>query len=109
MSDVSLEDVREYVGYAELTIYFKGLFEEVLPNLPENQFSFVHVDCDLYKSVITVCRYIYDRVNSRGLILFDDYGFKGEPGVKLAVDEFFTDKPEKPFYLPTGQALVFKI
>jgi hypothetical protein len=41
-------------------------------------------------------------------MLFDDYGFVGEPGVRAAVDEFFRGKPEKPLYLPSGQALVVK-
>jgi O-methyltransferase len=42
-------------------------------------------------------------------MLFDDYGFWSCPGARQAVDEFFADKPEAPFALPTGQALVARL
>ena len=40
-------------------------------------------------------------------MIFDDYGFPTCPGARQAVDEFFADKREVPFVLPTGQAVVF--
>jgi 2-polyprenyl-3-methyl-5-hydroxy-6-metoxy-1,4-benzoquinol methylase len=42
-------------------------------------------------------------------MLFDDYGFATCPGARLAVNEFFVDKPERIIELPTGQAFVIKI
>jgi O-methyltransferase len=39
-------------------------------------------------------------------MLFDDYGFDSCPGARKAVDEFFANKPEKPFYLPSEQRFV---
>lgn len=41
-------------------------------------------------------------------MVFDDYGFLSCPGAKLAVDQFFSDKPEYPCHLPTGQCFVIK-
>ncbi len=41
-------------------------------------------------------------------MLFDDYSFPTCPGARKAVDEFFSDKPEVPFDLPTGQCLVVR-
>jgi len=41
-------------------------------------------------------------------MMFYDYGFLSCPGVKKAVDDFFTDKKETPLYVATGQCLVIK-
>jgi hypothetical protein len=42
------------------------------------------------------------------VLLFDEYCEAVAHGEKLAVDEFFADKPEFPIALPTGQAIVLK-
>ncbi len=42
-------------------------------------------------------------------MVFDDYGFESCPGAKQAVDEFFADKNERPWYLPTGQCVVITL
>jgi O-methyltransferase len=44
-----------------------------------------------------------------GIMIFDDYGFLSCPGAKLAVDEYFADKPVYPCRLPTGQCFVIKL
>ncbi len=43
------------------------------------------------------------------LYLFNDYGFSGTRGSRLAVEECFADKPEVPLVLPTGQAILFRL
>jgi len=42
-------------------------------------------------------------------MVFDDYGFESCPGAKAAVDEFFSGKIERPWYLPSGQCAVVKL
>jgi hypothetical protein len=43
-----------------------------------------------------------------GIMIFDDYGFDTCHGARQAVDEFFADKPEHAFYLPSGQCFVVR-
>ena len=50
--------------------------------------------------------FFYPRMEEGAVMIFDDYGFTTCPGAKKAVDEFFTNKKEKPIYLPTGQCIV---
>ena len=64
---------------------------------------------DIYSSVYSSTEYFYTRMAHGGIIIFDDYGFKTCPGAKQAVDLFFESKPEVPWYLSTGQAIVVKI
>ncbi|MEO6565157.1 MAG: TylF/MycF/NovP-related O-methyltransferase [Casimicrobiaceae bacterium] len=70
--------------------------------------ALAHIDVDIHRSVIDCCEHLYPRVVDGGFMVFDDYGFPSCPGARMAVDEFFRDKPECPLVLPTGQAVIFR-
>jgi len=109
-SDTSIEDVSYFLRYARNVRIHKGLFEDTLPTVDSEQFCFVHIDCDIYDSVLQVCNFLYSRMVPGGIMIIDDYGSKSCPGCKLAVDEFFASKQKSPIYLPpTGQSLVIKM
>jgi hypothetical protein len=58
-----------------------GWFDESIPKfLASNNrtFAFVHVDCDTYRSTLTVLRLIGERLAHGSIILFDEYfGYRG--------------------------------
>lgn len=87
---------------------YKGIFPNTLQPYHNRTFCFVHADADVYQSTKDICEFFYPRLVVGGLIIFDDYGYKGAAGCKRAVDNFFSDKPEKPVILSTGQAIAFK-
>ena len=86
--------------------YWRGWIPERFCEVADRWFSFLHVDVDLHQPTLDSVAFFYPRMNSGGLMLFDDYGFATCPGARQAIDEFFTDKPEPIIDLPTGQALV---
>jgi O-methyltransferase len=86
----------------------KGLFPQTGKAIEQKTFCFVHIDVDIYRSVIDCCQFFFEKMEIGGIMVFDDYGFLSCPGAKAAVDEFFIDKKEYPCYLPTGQAFVIK-
>lgn len=108
-SDVSFEDVSNFLSRCRNIVIHKGPFEETITQINIENLCFAHVDCDIYKSVMDCCCFIYPRIIRGGVIVFDDYGRKSCPGAKIAVDEFFIGKPEIPIYLPTGQCFVIKL
>jgi hypothetical protein len=63
-----------------------GWFKDTLPNAPIDRVALLHIDCDWYESVKLCLEQFYDRVNSNGIIVLNDYGVW--PGAKRAVDEF---------------------
>ncbi len=69
----------------------KGFFEETLPGY-EGRIALLHLDCDLYESYRQCLKHLYDKVVTRGVILFDEYENTKFPGARKAVDEFFSDK-----------------
>ncbi len=96
-SDTSVDRVRaksQVFGLNNVTLV-KGYFEESLPRFPETTFAFVHLDCDTYSAYRECLAYFYPRLSPAGIIVFDEYDDEAWPGCKIAVDEFFTDGPDR--------------
>lgn len=112
--DTSLDHVRQFVtgslaSDADNVVQFhKGWIPDTFAGLEDMKICFAHIDLDLYQSILDALTFIYPRLSSRGVIVFDDYGFASCPGARKAVDEFFSDKSETPFVLSTAQAFVIK-
>jgi O-methyltransferase len=107
-ADTSAASVRELLGDLAHVHLHEGVFPQTAGPVLDERFRMVHVDVDLYQSVLDSCTFFYDRLVPGGVIVFDDYGWTSTPGARVAVDEFFAAKPERPIYLPTGQAIVCK-
>ena len=105
-NDTSLVAVKAFLNDVENVSFIEGKFPDSIPkDLPE-EFAFVHIDVDIYQSVKDCCNFFYPKLLVSGVMIFDDYGFNGCPGAKLAVDEYFG---KDVVYLPTGQAMAIKL
>jgi len=107
--DISLEKVKLFLNDCGNVRFYKGLFPHTAGPVDGVTFCFVHIDVDIYKSVYDCCEFFYSRMVRCGVMFFDDYGFLSCPGAKMAVDEFFSNKPEHPCYLSTGQCVVVRV
>lgn len=108
-NDTSYENVKHYLHQFGNIRFYPGVFPDTSKPVEAGKFCFVHIDVDIYKSVLAGCNFFYTRLMHGGILVFDDYGFLTCPGAKAAVDEFFSDRPEQPCYLPTGQCVVIKL
>ena len=114
--DTSLEYVQSFVTGSRqgaedpqsIAIFRKGWIPQSFAGLDDLKVCFAHIDLDLYQSIHDALEFIYRRLTKWGAIVFDDYGFASCPGARGAVDEFFADKPERPFCLSNGQAVIIK-
>jgi O-methyltransferase len=107
-ADTSFEIVKEYFSDCSNAKIVKGVFPESSRYLDNTKFCFAHIDAIIYESVKSSSEFIYPRMVSAGAIVYDDYGFYSCPGTKIAVDEFYTGKKERPVHLPTGQCVIIK-
>jgi O-methyltransferase len=84
-----------------------GLFPDSIATvaLPE-RFVVVHLDCDLYEPTKAGLEYFCSRMAHGGLIIVHDYGSSHWPGVKAAVDEVLSQRPERPILLPDKSGTV---
>jgi O-methyltransferase len=108
--DTSLAAVTAlFQSFSTQPHFYPGFFPATATPVENRTFCFVHIDVDIYGSVLDCCRFFYPRLAAGGIMVFDDYGSTFCPGAKAAVDEFFSDKPEHPCYLWTGQCAVAKL
>ena len=108
-SDTSLDSVKQYLAKCPNVSFNPGLIPHSLGAVRDRAFSFVHIDLDIYSAIKSACEFFYTRLQSGGTFLFDDYGYPSCPGARLAVDEFFSDKPETEIVMSTGQCIVRKL
>lgn len=87
------------LGLRDAVTLVPGYFFETLVTLPAKNFSFVHLDCDVYDSYKQALTFFYPKMSPGGIILLDEYNDPPWPGCNLAVDEFLADKPEKPIVI----------
>jgi O-methyltransferase len=85
----------------------KGWIPETLGQCRTEEIAFLHLDLDLHLPTKAALEFFYPRMVSGGVIVCDDYGSTLCPGAKLAFDDFFADKPEKPVCIPTAQCFVY--
>ena len=108
--DTSFEKVKQALSSYENVFVYKGIFPEKNSEIILNEkFSLVHLDVDIYESYKNCLEFFYPRLISGGLLILDDYNAPSCLGAKLAVDEFFNQKPEKPIWNTLSQAVIVKI
>jgi len=107
-SDTSLDEVKQFLSLFSNVNIIQGFFPDTAHIIKEKKFAFVHIDVDIYQSVIDSCNFFYNKLNQGAIMLFDDPGFKTCSGAKYAIEEFFSDKNENIIFLPTGQALIIR-
>jgi len=96
--DTSLETVRDRVGkvgYSGDVTLVPGWFQDTLPVF-DNPIALLFLDCDFYESYVVSLRYLWPFVVPGGYVVFDEYDSRKYPGARRAVDEFFSELPEKP-------------
>lgn len=94
----------------ESPVIHRGIFLQTIPAQLPDKIAFVHIDCGYggdkfeHKAVMQHCfRSIYDKMSKGGVCVLMDYydpqisgkSLDINPGVKLACDDFFADKPEE--------------
>lgn len=105
-NNTSLQGVKNYLSDYDNVKFYKGKFPETADSIEETQFSFVHLDVDLYQSTIDCLNFFFPRMVTGGIILTHDYHTSG---VKRAFEEFFHDKKVPLLELSGSQCLVIKV
>lgn len=95
--NTSIDLVLSKMKYPENCIIKKGYFPDSLNGL-EDKFSFVSLDCDLYKPILEGLEYFYPRLINGGYIMIHDYNSAGInwKGCKEAVYEYEKEHGQIP-------------
>jgi O-methyltransferase len=105
----TLEVVKQTLKDYPAIEYHAGWIPESLVGIPDRQYSFVHLDLDLYEPIKGAIEYFYPRMSRGGVIVIDEYAVPRWPGAKRAVDEFCTKHDLiAPISLTTGNGALIK-
>lgn len=110
-ADTSEQGVRELLTTLSLSNFtiLRGVFPEDTGGEMENaQIKFCHIDVDTYQSARDVFNWVWPRMVIGGIVVFDDYGFRGCEGVTAAVNEMKA-KGIPVIYNLNGHALIYQI
>jgi O-methyltransferase len=79
------ENFRKYGLLDEQVEFVEGFFEDTLHLLPNEVFSIIRLDGDMYSSTIQALDVLYPKLSVGGFCIIDDYGLAG---CKKAVDDY---------------------
>ena len=88
--------------------FIKGELPKSLNKSAPNKVSYLSIDLNSSIPTTAVLKYFYNKIETNGVILLDDYGHANYIKTKEAVDIFFKNKKSIVFQIPTGQAIIIK-
>lgn len=97
----NIDRIFEVIRHYEPASLVIGKCEETLEGF-ECEFSFCHLDLDLYEPTMHVLSRLAGRMAPGGIILFDDYNWPRTPGIKRAVESFLRHHVGFEVYLTAG-------
>ena len=107
-ADTSAAAVEAYLSGHGIIRIHAGLFPGTTGPVEDARFSLVYVDVDIYQSVKDCLEFFYPRMVVGGALVFDDYESDKCPGVRKAIDEFLSHKPEYQIVTARYQCAIFK-
>ena len=103
-SETSLSLLEDKINYFELDniILVDGDYKETMAEnmYTDVKFMSVLMDCDLYESHKIALPFVWDRIVNEGYMYLDEYYSLKFPGARIAADEFFENKIDKPRMYP---------
>lgn len=102
-------EVVDYLADVPNATLIPGVFRDTHRLLARESFSCVHIDVDTYSGTREVLEFAYPRMTPGGRIISDDYSRHECPGVRKAIDEFFSDKPDMPRPIGANHVVVEKV
>jgi O-methyltransferase len=109
----SIEDVLKVLDSLKVknTKILSGIFPEDTQHLiPMNTtFRLCHIDVDVYESAKCVFEWVWPKLVTHGIVVFDDYGFRDCDGVTKLVEDMMLDKDKHIFHNLNGHAILVKL
>ena len=103
------DEVKSCLNNFNFIHLYKGWIPNRFNEVETKQYSFVHLDVDLYEPTRDSLNFFFPKLLENGVIVCDDYGISQFPGAKKAVDEFLEKNNCNMFYeVPMGGCFIIK-
>lgn len=101
-------DVQRTFGEFPNVAIIRGTVPDTLPMVTADRVAYLSIDMNCVQPEIEAAEFFWNRVSPGGVVLLDDYGWRGHELQKAAFDTFAAQRQVPILRLPTGQALIFK-
>jgi O-methyltransferase len=101
------EQVCETFAPFKNAIIIRGPVPETLSQVNSSNVAYLSIDMNCVAPEIAAAEHFWDKMQSGGVIVLDDYGWTAYYQQKLAFDKFASDRGVRVLCLPTGQGLIF--
>jgi O-methyltransferase len=111
-SDTSEDLVRKLLSKLSLDNFeiLKGIFPDATSDaISNNTFRLCHIDVDVKKSADDILSWVWPRLATGGVIVYDDYGFYECDGIRCHVDEQRKKSDRLVIHNLNGHAIIIKI
>jgi macrocin-O-methyltransferase TylF-like protien len=88
--------------------FVKGSIPDTLPEVTADAIAFLHIDMNCAPPETAALRHFWDMITPGGLVLLDDYAYRGFEPQKEAMDALTAELGVAVLSLPTGQGLILK-
>ncbi len=107
-------EVVEELAFNQMKLDNVQILEGIFPDqtgkeVKDARFRLCHIDVDVYQSAQDIVDWIWDRMVSGGIIVYDDFGFADCVGITKHVEEQFPLKDRLVFHNLNGHAIVVKL
>lgn len=107
-----VEKVKKNLSLYDFIKYYQGWVPTRFNEVAEVEFTFVHIDVDLYDPTYDCISFFYPRLRKNGIIVLDDYGATTFLGAQKAVDDYLRNVNKDEYFflnLPSTQAFLIKL
>jgi len=101
-SNCSIKELERKIKFLNLNNIklIKGDFKNtMISGLGPKKIMCALIDADLYESYKVSLPFIWEKLSAKGLIFLDEYYSLKFPGARIATDNFFKKKKQKPMIL----------
>lgn len=110
LSDTSADEVAALLEpWSDQIALVVGELHDTVRRTETGPLAFAHLDLNAASATAVALSYCYPRLVAGGMVVFDDYGWRGYAEQRHVIDEFFAGKSETLIPLPTGQAIMVKL
>lgn len=104
----SYDLVRNTFAEYPNVVLIAGRVPDTLPLVPSEKIAYLCIDLNAAVPERAALEYFWDKVVPGGVILLDDYAYKGHDVQRRSFDEFALSRNVRILSLPTGQGLLIK-
>jgi len=111
-ADTSVDIVRQLAASRQLANIelLEGIFPDATSDrIKDRQFSLCHIDVDVYESAKQIAEWVWPRLASGGIIVYDDYGFQACEGITNLVNQRLQGQGARVIHNLNGHAVIVKL